>query len=440
MFKRLMIGMLAVGMVAIFTVEAANAAVPRYRRSVDSVHTCPIEGLESICPGSVRDKLYGAELLDGIGQDACVTAGHLWKPEDTVTNQADGAVIIVAAGCYRPTCVLTGTLECFNSEDTCVESAPNEIFGITQVGSESVKDFIGDPKTATGVAAFQTEDVLQQCDYLLYDSANVKPDAVIGFTTYYSGTAGNGDELGRFIDVCPIFYKNDELEDQFNCTIAWQDFPNDPDLPVQDGDLPYLPCCGAVDLLNVTIAGEGNVTSDPVDIINCDENGGEGCSVYTSDDPTGGFNGCPEPEITLTATADEGWSFSEWTGPCTGDDLTDPTCTVTAAQGYGSVMATFVQLPIITVIIENGDANDRVRIFRPSELDYTDPANTDICTTDDSPCTIESLAFGAEVTFKKQGDSVTWSGLNCLGGDNSADTCTVILQEGESNTIYANFD
>ena len=434
-------------------------------------------------------------------------------------------VIDVAAGCYRPTCVLTGNVECFT--DDCVKSQPNTTIGITELSSESVEDFIDG--SATGNAAFQTTDVVQLCEDLGYDSSNIKPDAVIGFTTFYAGPGATGGEVGRFIDVCPIFYKNNALEDQYNCTIAWQNFEYDDRFPAQSGDLPLLPCCGAVDLLRVNVAGgQGTVTStDPSGIIDCDEDDlnevSDLCSQYDNNvlnDPNA-YNGCPEPEITLTATADPGWNFSGWTGPCTGDDLTDTTCTVSAAQGYGSVTATFspklnvaiigmgkvtstdeneqpdgkidcpencdqtyplnetvflkaspdpgwefvgwsvagcsgssctfsmnkprivtatfVQLPIITVIIEGGDANDRVRIFLPTGLNYTDPANTDICRTDDSPCTIESLDFGAEVTFKKQGDNVTWSGLNCQGGDNSADTCTVILTEGENNTIYATF-
>lgn len=447
MFKRVVISFIAVGLVTIFTADLANA-YSRYRRSVDSIHEYPIPGLASD-PGSVRDILYGA-LLTGDTLGECAANGNLWKPEDTVTNQADGAVIIVAAGCYRPTCVITGNVECFTED--CVESLPDTTIGITEFSSESVADFLNG--SATGNAPFLSTNVSDLCVNLGYDSANVKPDAVIGFTTYYAGSGATpGDEVGRLIDVCPIFYKNDALYDQFNCTVAWQDFEYEAGFPVQSGDLPLLPCCGQEGLLDVTVVGDGTVIGQgipPSDspIIDCDKNVGE-CSQYYNNvlplsDPNA-YNGCPEPEITLTATADTNWEFSHWTGPCTGGDLTDPTCIVTAAQGYGSVTATFEPLcQTLTVEIINNDKNDIVYIFQPDNIYFDTPDSAEgsnQCDWKDEGvdgrtiCTREFCDEPVTVTLKKKGDSITWQG-DCTGVPNNFD-CS--LSMGVSHTVTVDF-
>jgi hypothetical protein len=434
MFKRLSIGLVAVVLVTIFVAESANAIAIRLRRSVDSIHQCPIDGIDT-CPGSVRDILYGAELLTTIiTQGACEDGGYLWKPEDTVVDAEGGAVITVAAGCYRPTCIIKGTYECITA-NSCLEPVPNETIGITEDSFESTADFI--QGKATNVGAFNEIEGEELCadGESLY---NVKPDAVIGFTTYYSDTGGLGNVLGRYIDVCPIFYKDTELEDQYNCTVAWDDFST-----AQSGVRPPLPCCSEVGLLSVSVVGQGTVTSNPSGIIDCDEDNSNGesdyCDQYDNNDLSlndpNALNGCPTPLITLTASADPGWEFTGWSDACTntGD------CIVTAEQGYGSVTATFKETPAIKVTIDGGDDNDRVRIFAPVNLNYTQPEGTDICTTFDSPCTIQ-LAIGDVVTFKKQGDSITWGGA-CEGVPNSADTCTVtVVDDNTQNEVTVYFD
>ncbi len=66
MFKRIMIGLVALGLAVIFIAEAADARKIIYRRSIENIHTC-----EATFPGtsipdpcyqstSVADRLIGA--------------------------------------------------------------------------------------------------------------------------------------------------------------------------------------------------------------------------------------------------------------------------------------------------------------------------------------------------------------------------------------------
>jgi uncharacterized repeat protein (TIGR02543 family) len=76
--------------------------------------------------------------------------------------------------------------------------------------------------------------------------------------------------------------------------------------------------------LSVSLSGSGTVVSSPTGI-NC----GSGCSASF----TSGTN------VTLTATAATGYTFSGWSGACAG---TSPTCSVSMTVAR-SVTATFTQ-------------------------------------------------------------------------------------------------
>jgi Ca2+-binding RTX toxin-like protein len=77
--------------------------------------------------------------------------------------------------------------------------------------------------------------------------------------------------------------------------------------------------------LSVSSSGQGSVTSSP---------GGINCGADCSEQYAAGT------AVTLTAAAAQGWTFSGWTGACTGTDA----CTV-FVDGTRSVQATFAPAP-----------------------------------------------------------------------------------------------
>ncbi|HEY6767141.1 MAG TPA: alkaline phosphatase family protein, partial [Candidatus Sulfotelmatobacter sp.] len=83
-------------------------------------------------------------------------------------------------------------------------------------------------------------------------------------------------------------------------------------------------------VLTVAVSGSGTVSSSPTGIDSCSNTGGRCSSAY----PAGTV-------VTLTPTAGGGYSFSGWSGACTGNI---PTCTVTVNSST-AVTATFTLGP-----------------------------------------------------------------------------------------------
>src|SRR5207248_4118866 len=83
--------------------------------------------------------------------------------------------------------------------------------------------------------------------------------------------------------------------------------------------------------VNVTVAGNGTVTSQPPGI-SCPP----ACSTTFDVGTT----------VTFSATASTGAQFSGWSGDCSG---TAPGCQATVTQGGIKVTATFAALPVLTV-------------------------------------------------------------------------------------------
>ena len=80
MFKRLMIGLMAVGLVTIFIAEAAHARASRLRRTVENIHSCqeflPGTEMPDLCYGAttVTDTLYGYD--DSTKEATCIMSGR----------------------------------------------------------------------------------------------------------------------------------------------------------------------------------------------------------------------------------------------------------------------------------------------------------------------------------------------------------------------------
>jgi len=212
------------------------------------------------------------------------------------------------------------------------------------------------------------------------------------------------------IEVCPTFAEDPvELVDVFVCQEVWNS---------SNGEQPHLPCCGAVNTVTAQAAPPvgGIVTSDPVGIIKC---GTDATGTHTDCDKTyngleAPFDGCPEPEITLTATAAEGWEFNAWDGDCTGTGA----CTVTAEQGYGSVTAKFWSVLTVEVTGPGTVTSDPDGINCPGDCSQSyDPATIPVTLT---------------ATPAEPGYVVEWGG-DCTGS--VGNTCTVTPPA----TVEANF-
>jgi hypothetical protein len=117
--------------------------------------------------------------------------------------------------------------------------------------------------------------------------------------------------------------------------------------------------------LNVTVTGNGSVTSVPAGI---------DCPGDCAESYLGGT------DVTLTATPDPGWLFSGWTGDCSGSNAS----TIVAMNAAKSCTATFVQEMFELNVSVTGSGNVT-----------SDPAGIDC----PGPSCLASYASGTEVTL-----------------------------------------
>ena len=152
--------------------------------------------------------------------------------------------------------------------------------------------------------------------------------------------------------------------------------------------------------LTVVTSGSGTVTSTDHSI-NCP---GTCANTYPAN-----------TQVTLNATPATGWSFTGWSGACSGTG----SCTVTMSQNQ-SVTATFTQLPnnfSLTVVIVGGGAvaSGDGLISCPGTCSNTYPANTQVTLT-------ASPAHGSTFTG--------WSLPSCSG----TGPCTITVTQNTSVT------
>ena len=387
MFKRLMIGLVAVGVVAIFIAETANATVSRRRRTVENLHGCVLDP----CSGatSVTDRIFGAEEVPLEG-GVCAYFQAL-----------DGK-------CYRPTCEITGTLVCENTDYVCGVVETTTV-GLTQLSFQSEAFFNDVDYTAIGITvldrtvgegACHDEGAGNYLDYL--------PDAIVALSVY----ALSGGSSYELLEVCPTF-----AGDTFVCEPWWNSTSADP--------RPKLPCCGDPTTLTVSVTGGGRVTSND-DNINCVEDG-KNCGFEYGTEPP--YDTCPE--VTLTAIDHPSGAYGPvvWTG-C--DDVSlDNECIVTPTA---QVTATFPILDNFISVTVTADSvgGARAWIQDPSRTNFTYP-DSKYCTPANGPCYINTsvLPFSeldSLVLKRKGGDYLQWVGGPC--GDqtnNSVATCQILL-------------
>lgn len=163
----------------------------------------------------------------------------------------------------------------------------------------------------------------------------------------------------------------------------------------------WIDAAASTNLLTLTVSGNGRVTGGGID---CD-----GPATCTADQPAGS-------EVTLEASPANGYTFTSWTGACTG---TTPTCTVTM-DAARSVAATFTQTIALTVTV-NGSGN-----VSGGTGAINCGAGANICSA--------NFASGATVSLvatPATGATFTgWTGA--CGG--TATTCTVAMNQSKNVT------
>ncbi len=150
--------------------------------------------------------------------------------------------------------------------------------------------------------------------------------------------------------------------------------------------------------MTVTVTGNGNVTSSP---------SGIDCSQTCSADYDEGS------QISLTATADAGYEFANWTGACSGDGACNVTLDSAAEVGAVFEQVSTQSFELSVSVTGNGQV-------------VSSPAGID-CGND---CT-ESFQEGDQVLMTATADSgyefVAWGG-SCSGSS----TCTVVMSQNKS--------
>ncbi len=152
--------------------------------------------------------------------------------------------------------------------------------------------------------------------------------------------------------------------------------------------------------LSVVKSGSGTVTSSPTGI-NC----GRSCSASFASNTT----------VTLTASPDNGWSFSGWSGACGG---TSPTCTVSMTANK-SATAIFALPSYPLSVSTSGDGSGTVT---------SNPAGINCGST----CTASFTANTSVTLTANLGSGSTFSGWS--GACSGTGSCTVNMSNAQSVT------
>jgi uncharacterized repeat protein (TIGR02543 family) len=159
----------------------------------------------------------------------------------------------------------------------------------------------------------------------------------------------------------------------------------------------------------VQVIGHGTVTGTS-GTINCGDGSTE--CYYTTTAASG--------SITLTATADTGWSFTGWGGDCSGSG----SCTLTFGSDYEAT-ANFAQGGAGTSTLSvdvTGDASGKGGTVKGGNIDC-DPSDSD-CTWDVTTGSTVTVVETPEAGYTFSG----WGGA-CSGSDKS---CTVVMNSDQS--------
>ena len=397
MFKRLMIGLVAVGLVTIFIAEVAHARASRLRRTVENIHSCkqylPGTTTPDLCYGatSVTDTLYGVN--EETGEAICTMLGRVIcdaPPGEELCSQGEEPAALDALSFSA-----TATFDLTDAtNETLLSEADGKLVCDATYG-EGTKFINYWPYR------FKVRSI-----YIGTSFPNLPPNTV----TY------------ELIEDCVLQYdENDVPLDEYVCTKEWDSSPAS-----LGTERPYLPCCGEQNTITVEIPGGGGVvTSDPSGIDcpgDCDETYGTG---------EAGSDGCPPVELTVTPDSAFIYDFTGWSGGgCSGTDLT---CT-TFAKDSPTVTATFVPKYEFFLKVEVvGDGKKDYGYIWDPRLDFDDPAEK-YCT---GTC-YKIFEEGTVVTIKRKGGKFgSWGGA-CDGVPNSADQCTITI-DGTQDSVIVNF-
>lgn len=397
MFKRLIICLVAVGLVTIFTISA-NAFYWRGRGTVENFHNCK-SGESCYDAEKVVDRLFGAVEVDGVL--ALEDCDYFWDSEN--------------GKCWQPTCEMTGTVVCEESGGDCGLLEFTDV-GIDQDSFQSEAYFTSED-TATGIGLLTRDLGVEACgNYGIY--SDYKPNAIMGLSSYY--IKGASDPFYEFIDVCPDFQPDPSdpfKRDKFNCKLLWSS--------LESVEQPHLPCCGVTNTLTVQIetGGGGTVTSSDGKI-NCDTTITPCVATYGG--TVAPYDGCPE--VVLTATPDLGYEFTGWSGSdCSGpgECIVTPTANVTATFKLGN--------NTLRVEVYGDGTKDSVWIFSPRS--NFDVPNVKYCT---DICIVEFDVGTYVVLKRKKGTFDEWAGI-CKGTPNSVQECKILIDGDGGKNAIANF-
>jgi hypothetical protein len=413
-----MIGLVAVGLVAIFIAEAANAATVRRRNTVENEHTCN----KFLDDGVTLDKCFGA--------DSVADRLYGWDEVNEIAI-----------------CKMTGTVVCVSDIKTCTGTtnearldtsaffAIGEFVSVTEgedtsfiardltvlpfdLGQEAcIEAFPDDPST------FDRFWPRKAVAYSVYTD-----DDLVDPFPNISGT----DNVFELIELCDV----EEPDILYNCAPLWDSTSGAP--------MPKLPCCGESNTLTVQSPGGGTVTGGTVTSddsgITCGTLGTDCVEVY--DGTEAPIDACPE--VKLAAEADPGYEFVGWiVDPAEskvncpnldGDCVVKPDANVTAEFT--------IPAGIITFVVEPGNATDaKIWLKKPHKKPFTNPEVIycrDICTIDTN---VDPNFTGVSEIIAKRagGDYISWEGTvdNCTTGENNSLTTCVIPITGDGQIIKA---
>lgn len=408
MFKRLIIWLVAVGLVTIFVATAANAFYWRGRGAVDTHFTCPIDGLAN-CPASFRDRIVGAvEVSEASSEESC---DYYWDSS--------------SGKCYQPTCVMTGTLVCEYADDCgLIYNFPVTLIGESFKSQENFTE--GEAGTAIGIGFLKNAETICSDSEYGGDYSDYSPNAGFGETSFFDGVDATGIEVKKQQDFFPNYaFSNTYQRNIFNTSVLWSS--------TGGSSIPeplHFPCCGESNSLTVNVNGSGTVSiSDPAGTTNCDD-GTEPCVVpYDVDHAP--VDQCPVVMLTAVplVSGGEEWRFIRWEGACSG---TEPSCEVTPGATT-TVTAIFEAVSFTLTVKVYGDQNDVGWLFDPFKKKFDDPNETNCSHT----CTVK-LDANSTYSVKKKGGSLVpggWGGDDCFGIPNSSDYCSGVMDGNKEVTI-----